>query len=255
MRQVARKGLVTAMAAGGVLAATAGYAHADAGAEGGTFGSPGVGSGNNVQVPVHVPVNVCGNTVNVIGLLNPAVGNNCANVSRGHGTPRGKGGATAEGGAHGSPGVASGNSAQVPVDVPVNACGNSVNVIAGLNPTLGNNCANVSDGGPHNPGNPEEPEWPEEPETPEEPENPGNPEEPENPGNPGTPGNPETPASPGDPGDPVRPQTPTVPQEPVRSPQLAQTGAPGSLALVIPASAGLLLGGVALYRRFRPTGV
>lgn len=32
-------------------------------------------SGNLVQVPVHVPVNVVGNTVNVIGLLNPAFGN------------------------------------------------------------------------------------------------------------------------------------------------------------------------------------
>ncbi len=36
------------------------------------IGSPGVVSGNLVQVPVHVPTNVCGNTVNVIGLLNPA---------------------------------------------------------------------------------------------------------------------------------------------------------------------------------------
>ncbi|HEY3483437.1 MAG TPA: chaplin, partial [Streptomyces sp.] len=34
-----------------------------------------------VQVPVHVPVNVCGNTVNVIGLLNPAFGNQCQNIS------------------------------------------------------------------------------------------------------------------------------------------------------------------------------
>ncbi len=32
-----------------------------------------------VQVPVHVPVNVCGNTVNIVGLLNPAVGNECKN--------------------------------------------------------------------------------------------------------------------------------------------------------------------------------
>jgi hypothetical protein len=30
-------------------------------------------------VPVHVPVNVCGNTVSVIGLLNPAFGNTCIN--------------------------------------------------------------------------------------------------------------------------------------------------------------------------------
>lgn len=28
---------------------------------------------------MHVPVNVCGNTVSVIGLLNPAFGNTCIN--------------------------------------------------------------------------------------------------------------------------------------------------------------------------------
>jgi hypothetical protein len=45
----------------------------------GASNSPGVVSGNVLQVPVHIPVNVCGNTVNVIGLLNPAFGNTCAN--------------------------------------------------------------------------------------------------------------------------------------------------------------------------------
>jgi hypothetical protein len=52
----------------------------DAGAGGAAIGSPGVLSGNVVQVPVHVPINVCGNTVNVIGLLNPAFGNTCVNA-------------------------------------------------------------------------------------------------------------------------------------------------------------------------------
>ncbi|WP_366932825.1 chaplin [Nostoc sp. JL31] len=52
----------------------------DAGAQGAAIGSPGVLSGNVVQVPVHIPVNVCGNTVNVIGLLNPAFGNTCVNT-------------------------------------------------------------------------------------------------------------------------------------------------------------------------------
>ncbi|MDT0491419.1 chaplin [Streptomyces griseus] len=54
-------------------------AMADSGAEAAAVGSPGVLSGNIVQVPVHIPVNVCGNTVNVIGLLNPAFGNTCIN--------------------------------------------------------------------------------------------------------------------------------------------------------------------------------
>jgi ChpA-C len=41
--------------------------------------APGVVAGNVVQVPVEVPVNVCGNTVNVVGLLNPIHGNVCIN--------------------------------------------------------------------------------------------------------------------------------------------------------------------------------
>lgn len=54
-------------------------AFADAGADGSAANSPGVLSGNVIQVPVHVPVNVCGNTVDVIALLNPTFGNACVN--------------------------------------------------------------------------------------------------------------------------------------------------------------------------------
>nr|WTA00014.1 chaplin [Streptomyces sp. NBC_00857] len=66
---------------GAVLAGGAGMAAADAGAGAAAIGSPGVLSGNVVQVPVHIPINVCGNSINVVGLLNPAFGNTCANVS------------------------------------------------------------------------------------------------------------------------------------------------------------------------------
>ncbi|MFD6420303.1 chaplin [Streptomyces sp. NPDC060194] len=69
---VAVAGLVMALGA-------AAPAVADSGAEGYAFGSPGVLSGNVVQVPIHVPVNVCGNSINVIALLNPAFGNACVN--------------------------------------------------------------------------------------------------------------------------------------------------------------------------------
>jgi hypothetical protein len=54
-------------------------AFADAEAHGAAIGSPGVLSGNVVQIPVHVPINVCGNSINIIGLLNPAAGNVCVN--------------------------------------------------------------------------------------------------------------------------------------------------------------------------------
>lgn len=74
------KKVVAAVAvAGGLMAAGAGVAVADAGAQGAAVGSPGVLSGNVIQVPVHIPVNVCGNTFNVVGLLNPALGNTCIN--------------------------------------------------------------------------------------------------------------------------------------------------------------------------------
>jgi hypothetical protein len=43
------------------------------------IGSPGVLSGNVVQIPINIPINVCGNSLNIIGLLNPAAGNICIN--------------------------------------------------------------------------------------------------------------------------------------------------------------------------------
>ncbi|MEU1284684.1 chaplin [Kitasatospora sp. NPDC005856] len=202
------------MATGSVLASTAGYAYAGgAEAQGVAAGSAGVVSGNSVQVPIQVPINACGNTVDVIGLLNPSYGNRCANVNGGGGQHASKPahsdqsgqssqsgqhgggsgvtgaghdgrdsrvdgsaadgrqgstvpgtavpgattlpaaaapgtavpGASASGVAAGSPGVLSGNSVQAPVDVPVNACGNSVNVVGAANPAFGNHCANVEE--------------------------------------------------------------------------------------------------------------
>ncbi|MCF2527966.1 chaplin [Yinghuangia soli] len=57
----------------------AGAANASAESDGAAVGSPGVVSGNLLQGDVHVPVNVCGNTADVIALLNPAFGNMCMN--------------------------------------------------------------------------------------------------------------------------------------------------------------------------------
>lgn len=74
-----KKVVAAAAATGGLLLAGAGLAFADSGAEGAAVDSPGVVSGNVIEVPVHVPVNVCGDTVDVIGLLNPAFGDGCAN--------------------------------------------------------------------------------------------------------------------------------------------------------------------------------
>ncbi|MFD3735200.1 chaplin [Streptomyces sp. NPDC058632] len=86
MSRIAKVGAVAlgtgaVMLGGAVVLGGAGVAAADADAM--AARSPGVVSGNVVQVPVHAPVNVCGNTVGVIGLLDPAAGNHC--VNGGHG--------------------------------------------------------------------------------------------------------------------------------------------------------------------------
>ncbi|GAA1401189.1 hypothetical protein GCM10009639_43170 [Kitasatospora putterlickiae] len=79
MQNVKKAALLSAAAAGLVLGA-AGGAAASSGAEGVAANSPGVISGNQLQIPVHVPVNLCGNSINLIGVLNPAFGNTCINA-------------------------------------------------------------------------------------------------------------------------------------------------------------------------------
>lgn len=252
MRQIRRSGLATLLVTGGALALSAGAAHADSAAQGAAVGSPGVGSGNAVQLPVHVPVNLCGNTVNVVGLLNPATGNSCANRSSesggygsedsGHthkdlpGTERAGssdnggrtgggssngGGATAEGRAEGSPGVLSGNGLQLPIDLPVNLSGNSLNVVGIGNPAIGNTSVN----GPADEPCDEHP-------TPR----------------PQTPDRHLPPAPSGDEQVPVpgpAPQSSSV--------QLASTGS-DMVGFAAPVGAALLLGGAVMYRRARRAG-
>jgi LPXTG-motif cell wall-anchored protein len=239
MRQAAKRGLLTAMATGSVLASTAGYSYASADAHGNAEGSPGVLSGNTIQVPVDIPVNVCGNTVNVIGLLNPVMGSHCVNKTSGPG--HAGGGSTASGGAQGSPGVGSGNTIQVPIHVPVNVCGNSVNVVGLGNITGGSECVNetISDPGPA-PGEDHPPTVP-----------PGN-------GDHGTPPKGRghhpghttpvhTPPSHG--GDPAgHGGISTAGHHSEQS--LAHTGADDA-ALLAPIGAALLIGGAVLYRRSR----
>ncbi|MEU0964544.1 chaplin [Streptomyces sp. NPDC005917] len=259
MRQSTRKGLMTMAAATGVIAAAGGYAHADSGAGGSASDSPGVLSGNTVQAPVHVPVNVCGNTVNVVGILNPSVGNKCANHGGGGGASVGDGGYGGHpghgehGGSHagghtgGSPGVGSGNTVQVPIDVPVNVCGNSVDVIGVGNTAVGDQCANEGSPGHSGGGHPTQP--------------PGHGTPPGHGGNPpGTPGHPGTP--PGHSGSGtvttgphgstlINPLGSHSVTQPVTAAQLAHTGSDLPLGLALPAGAGALLVGAVLYRRAR----
>ncbi|MEU3859556.1 chaplin family protein [Streptomyces sp. NPDC028722] len=208
--------------------AVAGPVYADSTANGAAVGSPGLISGNVIQLPVHVPVNVCGNTVNVVGLLNPALGNRCANeggAKEGKEGAESQGGATAHGAAQNSPGVVSGNGVQLPVDLPVNVSGNSANVVGIGNPVSGNRSVN----GPAD--RPDEPQR----STPPRHEPPVRSEPPHRPH--GTP--------------PVRSTPRPAPVVQERTPgTLAHTGTEGTWALA-GASLASLMGGTVLYRRSR----
>ncbi|MFK4105911.1 chaplin [Streptomyces sp. NPDC019531] len=217
MRRVTRNGVIAVAAASGAMAVTM-PAYAGGAADGAAAGSPGLISGNAVQLPVHVPVNVCGNTVDVVGLLNPAAGNACVNedshgegrsVSRG--MPAGEG-AKAAGDVGEAPGVLSGNEVRLPVHLPLNVSGNSANVVGVGNASDGNESVNT-------PGD----DLPDLPDAPERPTKPG----------PGP--------------------APAAPDLPQAGRALAHTGTDQ----ILPAGVGgaaLVLGGAAVYRRFRPLG-
>jgi hypothetical protein len=152
---------------------------------------------------------------------------------------------TADGVSANSPGVASGNTVQAPVNIPVNVCGNTVDVVAALNPAFGNSCANEGHARADVPPAPPEKHVPPKKHHPSKP--PVHEEEP--PGYGDVPPEPEpehsTPATP-----PVISHTERPHAEP---PALAETGAGGLVAASL-VSAGLLTGGMVLYRRGRTAG-
>ncbi|RLU92135.1 chaplin [Streptomyces griseocarneus] len=74
-----KKVVAAAAATGGLVLAGAGLAAADGNAQGAAVKSPGVVSGNVIQAPVDVAANVCGNSISIVGALNPAFGNLCVN--------------------------------------------------------------------------------------------------------------------------------------------------------------------------------
>lgn len=79
MKNIKKFAAVT-IAVGGLALAGAGAASAHGPqAQGQAVNSPGVASGNHVQAPVFVPVNVCGNAVRAVGVMNQTFGTPCGN--------------------------------------------------------------------------------------------------------------------------------------------------------------------------------
>lgn len=127
---------------GGLALTGIGLANADATATGGAADSPGLLSGNSVQIPINLPVNLCGNQVGVVSILDTVAGSSCSNAGGSDGS--GGDGATAEGGTADSPGLLSGNLIQIPISAPLNVCGNQVDVVGLADRALGAQCSNGS---------------------------------------------------------------------------------------------------------------
>lgn len=83
-----------------------------------TSGDGSIGGGNQVQAPVSVPINVCGNSVAVLGKAASQCDHSGATVNN----PTGTGDTTTSG----DKSVGGGNQVQAPISAPVNICGNAI---------------------------------------------------------------------------------------------------------------------------------
>jgi hypothetical protein len=106
---------------GDAVGACHGGASASGGSTGGgtTSGNHSIGGGNQVSVPISVPVNVCGNSV-------AALGHAKSGCKGGASTSGGSGGGSTTSGNHS---IGGGNQVSVPISVPVDVCGISVAVL------------------------------------------------------------------------------------------------------------------------------
>jgi hypothetical protein len=84
LRQTLGKGMVAAAAATSILSLCGSPALADSYTGGAAKDSPGVLSGNSIDVPIDAPVNACGNTADGVSGLNPTFGNSCAGGKEEH---------------------------------------------------------------------------------------------------------------------------------------------------------------------------
>jgi hypothetical protein len=115
------------------------------GGSGGGVGGTSIGSGNNVNAPVSVPVNVCGVAAGVAGGANArCLGGASSNVTQ-IGSPGGRGGRGGRGGPGGTS-ILSGNNVNAPVSIPVDVCGVAIALLGEANAEcIGGATTNVAD--------------------------------------------------------------------------------------------------------------
>ena len=120
-----------------------------------TSHSGGIGSGNDVQAPVNVPILACDNTVGAVVVKDTLGSADCSAGDSGSSSGPASGGASSTAKTDHSGGILSGNIVQAPVNVPINACGNEVNAVTMKSTEGGADCTNSAEGSaPTMPGAP-----------------------------------------------------------------------------------------------------
>ncbi|CAM3443179.1 chaplin family protein [Stackebrandtia soli] len=86
-----------------------------------TAGNNGILNGNQLQAPIQIPINVCGNAIAVLGVAGAGCdGGSSANLESG-----GLGDMVTAG----NHGIGNGNQLQAPIQIPINVCGNAIAVL------------------------------------------------------------------------------------------------------------------------------
>ncbi|MET8158287.1 chaplin family protein [Sphaerisporangium sp. NPDC005289] len=116
MRTWAKGSAPAALLAVGVMALGSGTAVAD------TSGTGSVGGGNQVNLPITLPIDISGNAVGVIG-------ESSASSRGGSSVQGGSGSAGIQGTTSGRGSVLGGNQVNAPITAPINACGNAVSLV------------------------------------------------------------------------------------------------------------------------------
>jgi ChpA-C len=111
-----------------------------------SFGNTGIGTGNQVNAVVQVPIDVCGNAISVIGTAQASCKGGASATDNGSGDTTLNSGFNA--------GILTGNQVNAVVQVPIDVCGNAISVIGSSSASCkGGSTATTGGGGNGGGGN------------------------------------------------------------------------------------------------------
>ena len=119
----ARRTVQAGALAAGFLLVTGGVAQA--GTDVTSVGNNGIANGNQVVAPIQVPIDICGNAVAVAGVAGAGCdGGSSADLESSNGL--------GDMVSAGNQGILNGNQAQIPIQAPIDVCGNAVGALIGV---------------------------------------------------------------------------------------------------------------------------